>query len=138
MSAHENQRKRLWEESAGHCIYCGHAVTPQSMAVDHIIPLSKGGENSFANKVCCCPACNAQKANKDLMDFLLELPPSKHVKYVNRLDTLQQQGKMAGEKVQRLLGVPQEPEEFQESEWDFLPHGWNPQVLCNVYVSIIN
>lgn len=41
------------------CAYCGaHAAT-----VDHIVPLSRGGQNSWTNTVACCSACNTKKAD---------------------------------------------------------------------------
>lgn len=41
------------------CGYCGqHAAT-----VDHIVPLSRGGQNTWLNTVACCTRCNAGKAN---------------------------------------------------------------------------
>jgi len=137
MKTKEKQRKRLWEEAAGHCIYCGHAVSPQDMAVDHIIPLSKGGENHYENKVCSCPSCNAQKANREVMDFLIEIPNFRYRRYVHRLENLENQGKMLPGKVQRLLGFPritQGPE--VEPAPDSFPEEWHPQVLCHVYVTI--
>lgn len=55
------------------CAYCGgHAAT-----VDHIQPLSKGGQNTWANTVACCVACNARKADKsvDQVGMRLRITP---------------------------------------------------------------
>lgn len=42
------------------CAYCGgHAAT-----VDHILPLSRGGPNTWTNTVAACAACNALKADR--------------------------------------------------------------------------
>lgn len=42
------------------CAYCGgHADT-----VDHILPRSRGGENSWLNTVASCRKCNGKKANR--------------------------------------------------------------------------
>ncbi len=44
------------------CQYCG--TKDGKMTVDHIIPRSRGGKNSFDNTICCCLSCNSIKANK--------------------------------------------------------------------------
>lgn len=42
------------------CAYCGgHAST-----VDHIVPQSRGGPNSWLNTVAACCVCNLAKANR--------------------------------------------------------------------------
>lgn len=46
------------------CAYCGkHADT-----VDHIIPKSKGGENTYENCVASCIKCNSHKSNRSLKE----------------------------------------------------------------------
>ena len=56
------------------CFYCGK--NPQehkiSLDVDHIIPLSKGGNNSIDNLVTSCHECNSCKNDKMLSDDKLE------------------------------------------------------------------
>ena len=42
------------------CAYCGgHATT-----IDHVLPRSRGGENSWTNLVACCRACNGAKGDR--------------------------------------------------------------------------
>lgn len=42
------------------CGYCGdYAAT-----VDHIVPLSRGGQNTWTNTVACCAPCNTRKADR--------------------------------------------------------------------------
>ena len=99
-------RTRLWEETAGHCIYCGRPVSEEDMAVDHIEPRSLGGSDSFLNKVCACRACNAQKGNTPLEEYLLEhLSDSRLRRYRNRLNTLVEQGRMAERKAEDLYPI---------------------------------
>jgi 5-methylcytosine-specific restriction endonuclease McrA len=53
------------------CAYCGIIFNDYSQkSADHLKPLSKGGKNSLSNIVCSCRACNTQKANQDLKDWL--------------------------------------------------------------------
>jgi 5-methylcytosine-specific restriction endonuclease McrA len=42
------------------CGYCGDRAT----TVDHILPQSKGGRNTWTNTVAACHTCNARKANR--------------------------------------------------------------------------
>ena len=44
------------------CQYCGKKA--KELTVDHIIPKSKGGGNSWENLVTACAECNCKKANR--------------------------------------------------------------------------
>lgn len=55
------------------CQYCGIKLTHKTATIDHIIPKSKGGKNSWLNTVCSCISCNTVKANKNLEDTNLVL-----------------------------------------------------------------
>jgi len=52
-----------WKEIKAHydhrCVYCGRKMSRLTM--DHILPLSKGGEHTFTNIVPACKACNDRK-----------------------------------------------------------------------------
>lgn len=52
----------------GHCVYCGRSV--DRLEIDHLEPLSKGGNGNIENLIPCCRWCNASKSNKDLVDWL--------------------------------------------------------------------
>ena len=121
MKREKNIRERLWEETSGHCIYCGRPVTLQEMEVDHIVPKSLGGGGEFMNKVCVCPQCNATKADALLEDFLEDTKNTKKLrKYHNRLKALQAQGKMSEMKAELL---------FPLIEPSCTPQEGNPDVL---------
>lgn len=61
-----------------HCYYCEIKIFPYEpglkpevlLTEDHIIPRSKGGSGSFANKVNSCPKCNSLKSNLELEQFI--------------------------------------------------------------------
>lgn len=44
------------------CQYCGTAA--HKMTIDHILPKSRGGKNTFDNTVAACFSCNNWKDNK--------------------------------------------------------------------------
>lgn len=51
----------LLELDDGLCGVCGSDVDPMSFHVDHVVPLSKGGEHSYANTQVAHPVCNIRK-----------------------------------------------------------------------------
>jgi len=56
------------------CAYCG-GLFPNynNLSRDHIVPKSKGGENSWMNVVTACKDCNAKKGHKLLKECGMEL-----------------------------------------------------------------
>lgn len=53
----------LWRDR-GHCKYCYEVLTAKTFTIDHIVPVSAGGSDAFANLVACCKYCNKMKADK--------------------------------------------------------------------------
>ena len=47
--------------SSGRCYYCGAAVNPGELTMDHLIPLTRGGRSVKANLVAACKECNSRK-----------------------------------------------------------------------------
>jgi 5-methylcytosine-specific restriction endonuclease McrA len=43
-----------------HCAYCGRAAT----TIDHVLPRSRGGANSWLNTVAACYPCNQRKGDR--------------------------------------------------------------------------
>lgn len=50
------------------CQYCGKSAPDVVLEVDHIKPVSKGGNNSMLNLVTACFECNRGKTNTELSD----------------------------------------------------------------------
>jgi len=46
------------------------ADNPQTYSFDHIVPASKGGDNTLSNLGVCCPAANFAKRDMMLPDFV--------------------------------------------------------------------
>lgn len=60
----------IWQKSDGICWYCGVDLIPwKSFSVDHLIPISKGGGDEYANVVPCCRKCNIGKRDRNLEEF---------------------------------------------------------------------
>jgi len=63
-------RARRWRSSLHHatqgcCIYCGNP----SESIDHIHPLSRGGQSVTENCVPACLACNGHKGDAEAFDW---------------------------------------------------------------------
>jgi HNH endonuclease len=63
-------RKTIFERDGYKCHYCSKQLTRFSATLDHIQPVSKGGDNSFDNLITACLHCNAERGNKPVMDFI--------------------------------------------------------------------
>lgn len=46
------------------CQYCGKASVDHMITIDHIMPKSRGGQNSFENTVAACFECNNSKDDR--------------------------------------------------------------------------
>ncbi len=46
------------------CAYCAQRFRFDQLDMEHIVPRSKGGEDSWMNLVAACKACNNRKANR--------------------------------------------------------------------------
>ena len=72
--ARELRKTRWWQQKTadGICHYCHRKVPVKELTMDHIIPLSRGGQSTKGNLVPCCKECNTAKKN-DLPPELEEL-----------------------------------------------------------------
>ena len=52
----------LFARDAGVCMYCGEKPRRTELSRDHIIPMSRGGADSWMNVVTACKRCNNHKA----------------------------------------------------------------------------
>jgi 5-methylcytosine-specific restriction endonuclease McrA len=55
------------------CVYCGvsvgtvragKAVIKSDLTIDHVIPKSRGGKDTWTNTTCACAACNHRKGDR--------------------------------------------------------------------------
>lgn len=66
-------RRNVLQRDGYRCIYCGIAasedrggtlLTRRDYTIDHIVPSSRGGKNTWSNTACACPSCNSRKGNR--------------------------------------------------------------------------
>lgn len=62
----------LFTRDQGICAYCGERSS-KGLTRDHIIPLSRGGRDSWLNCCSCCVSCNSRKGAKTLDQLGWEL-----------------------------------------------------------------
>lgn len=55
-------RKNLMYRDHYSCQYCG--LRSNTLTIDHVIPRSKGGMDTWDNVVACCQTCNVKKGNR--------------------------------------------------------------------------
>ena len=73
-------RRAVFERDSFTCQYCGLRGTVETLNLDHIKPLMRGGTDDIDNLVTACPNCNIQKGAKDLSDYFTE-SVSKNTKF---------------------------------------------------------
>ena len=61
-------RENLFQRDGQKCAYCGKKFKRDELTVDHILPRSKGGDNSWKNLITSCKKCNNIKADRTPMD----------------------------------------------------------------------
>jgi 5-methylcytosine-specific restriction endonuclease McrA len=57
-------RKAIFERDNNTCQYCGRKSRREKLTIDHVIPRSRGGGDTWDNLVLACLECNARKRNK--------------------------------------------------------------------------
>jgi 5-methylcytosine-specific restriction endonuclease McrA len=57
-------RKNIYFRDKNTCQYCGGRFKTRDLNIDHVIPRSRGGRDTWANLVCACISCNIRKGNR--------------------------------------------------------------------------
>lgn len=63
-------RHKIYKRDGHKCVYCGNS---KQLTIDHLIPKSKGGKNTWENLVTCCSRCNVKKGDKTIEQAGLKL-----------------------------------------------------------------
>lgn len=58
------KRLRIYMRDKYRCQYCGDRKPVNELTLDHILPRSRGGDNSAVNIVTACVACNTRKGDR--------------------------------------------------------------------------
>ena len=70
-------RRGVLQRDEYRCIYCGlragerrrdkqggQPIRKNDFTIDHILPSSRGGRNTWSNTACSCPSCNQRKGDR--------------------------------------------------------------------------
>ncbi|WOE75564.1 type II CRISPR RNA-guided endonuclease Cas9 [Alterisphingorhabdus coralli] len=88
-------RYRLWKEQCGRCPYTDQAIPPKSIAaqdnsfqVDHILPWSRFGDDSFNNKTLCMAKTNQDKGSDTPYEWIMRAQDEKGwTQFVERIES---------------------------------------------------
>jgi 5-methylcytosine-specific restriction endonuclease McrA len=57
-------KRAVFNRDSHTCYICGKQFGENSLSVDHVIPVSRGGKTVWENLATCCKKCNEEKGNK--------------------------------------------------------------------------
>jgi HNH endonuclease len=57
-------KHRLFVRDRLVCAYCGGRFAESDLTVEHIVPVSRGGQHTWTNVVTACRSCNTRKGNR--------------------------------------------------------------------------
>ena len=57
-------RQNVFRRDKYFCQYCSKKLSEKLATIDHILPRSRGGGDTWENTVCACIACNSRKGNR--------------------------------------------------------------------------
>ncbi len=64
-------RKNILRRDGHRCQYCGRGDLP--LTIDHVIPRSRNGEETWENLVCACVHCNNKKGDRTPEEASMQL-----------------------------------------------------------------
>jgi 5-methylcytosine-specific restriction endonuclease McrA len=57
-------RRNVYRRDNFQCQYCGARPGLKHLSIDHVVPVSKGGDTNWENCVVSCVRCNTRKGNR--------------------------------------------------------------------------
>jgi len=64
-------RLKVFERDDYQCRYCGKQLTRFTATLDHIQPVSEGGDNSIGNLTTACLHCNSRRGARPVMEAII-------------------------------------------------------------------
>lgn len=79
----KKKRFEVFKRDSFTCQYCGKSAPQVVLEIDHIKPVSKGGNNGYLNLVTSCFDCNRGKRDIELSDDAVMVKQQKQLKELN-------------------------------------------------------
>jgi 5-methylcytosine-specific restriction endonuclease McrA len=64
LKRHVVTRRNIFSRDQNACQYCGVVFSTGKLTLDHVLPRSRGGRDTWENLVACCDSCNHRKADR--------------------------------------------------------------------------
>ena len=61
---HVVTRRNIFSRDLNSCQYCGFVFPSSRLTLDHVLPRSRGGRETWENLVTCCHSCNHRKKDR--------------------------------------------------------------------------
>lgn len=74
-------RENVYRRDNFECVYCGDN-NRKFLTLDHVVPQSKGGKDTWDNLVTACRRCNSEKSNLTLEEYGKEIPQPRRPHYL--------------------------------------------------------
>jgi hypothetical protein len=74
-------RENIYKRDNYECVYCGED-NKKLLTLDHVVPQSKGGPNSWDNLVTACKRCNGEKSDLTLEEYGKPIPKPQRPHYL--------------------------------------------------------
>jgi len=107
-------RFNVFKRDSFTCQYCGQKAPDVKLEVDHIHPVSAGGNNDILNLVTSCKDCNAGKSDKKLSD---SSAVEKSRKQLDQLQDIQRQQQLLYDWHRSLADLEKQSVDMAESIW---------------------
>lgn len=93
----EKLKEIMQDDNKHNCCYCGvYLASKKERTIEHLLPISRGGNNHIYNRKTCCKSCNYARGNRDYFDWLdvLQRKLEKAKKKINTSSETQKISKM--------------------------------------------
>ena len=91
--------KALFGRDRSTCLYCGKEHLDQDLTRDHVMPVSRGGRDTWDNVVAACKRCNHFKGNRLLQDINLDLLALPYIPNFSEYLALINSGRILGDQM---------------------------------------
>ena len=91
----KQEKQNILKKTANKCGHCGKELSVDTMTIEHIFPLYKGGNHDEFNLVALCEDCNNDKSNLvyEITDYYTYILDKYISQYIRKLTDLRLKNK---------------------------------------------